>query len=140
MRDPGSRRGVAVAHAARRHRQRLEQADADPRAQPGRQGRALQVDPMKPTLKAPGSKRSKLKYDKLLSSFAYNLKLRRYGAGQLFRLEPDGPLGYAGNRQRAVAGRGSPCRKCRTDLGRACQMLLAMSSHAGCCFTQEMRA
>lgn len=37
--------------------------------------------------------------------------------GHLLRLEPDGPLAYAGNRQRAIAGRGSPCRKCRTDLG-----------------------
>jgi len=33
-------------------------------------GRAVQVDPNKPTLKAPGTKRLKLKYDKVLSSFA----------------------------------------------------------------------
>jgi hypothetical protein len=33
---------------------------------------------MKPTLRAPGTKRSKLKYDILLSSFAFNLNLRRY--------------------------------------------------------------
>ena len=38
----------------------------------------MQVDPIKPTLKAPGSKRLKLKYDKLLSSFAFNCNLRRY--------------------------------------------------------------
>ena len=31
------------------------------------QGRAMQVDPMTPTLKAPGTKRLKLKYVKLLS-------------------------------------------------------------------------
>ena len=37
-----------------------------------------QVDPIKPTLKAPGSKRLKLKYDELLSSFAFNFNLRRY--------------------------------------------------------------
>ena len=30
-------------------------------------GWAVQVDPIKPTLKAPGTKRSKLKYDNLLS-------------------------------------------------------------------------
>ena len=35
-------------------------------------GKAVQVDPIKPTLKAPGTKRFKVKYDKLLSSFAFN--------------------------------------------------------------------
>jgi hypothetical protein len=33
---------------------------------------------MKPTLKAPGSKRSKLKCDRLLRSCAFNFILRRY--------------------------------------------------------------
>jgi len=33
---------------------------------------------MKPTLKAPGTKRLKLKYNILLSSFAFNCNLRRY--------------------------------------------------------------
>jgi len=33
---------------------------------------------MKPTLIAPGSKRLKLKYDKLLSNLAFNFNLRRY--------------------------------------------------------------
>ena len=33
---------------------------------------------MKSTLKAPGTKRLKLKYDHLLSSFAVNINLRRY--------------------------------------------------------------
>ena len=41
-------------------------------------GRAVQVDPIKPTLKAPGTKRLKLKYDELLSSFAFKFNLRRY--------------------------------------------------------------
>ena len=36
------------------------------------------VDPFKSTLKAPGTKRLKLKYDKLLSNFAFNFNLRRY--------------------------------------------------------------
>jgi len=45
-------------------------------------GRAVQLDPMKPTLKAPGSKRLKLKYGKPLSSFAFNFKLRRYALGR----------------------------------------------------------
>jgi len=42
------------------------------------QGEAMQVDPMKPTLKAPGTKRLKLKYDKLLSillQFCFQFKL-----------------------------------------------------------------
>ena len=41
-------------------------------------GRAVQVDPFKPTLKAPVSKRLKLKYDILLSNFAFRFNLRRY--------------------------------------------------------------
>ena len=39
---------------------------------------AVQVDPMKPTLKAPGAKRLKLTYDELRSSFAFKLNVRRY--------------------------------------------------------------
>ena len=38
----------------------------------------MQVDPIKLTLKAPGTKRLKLKYDKLLSTSAFNFILRRY--------------------------------------------------------------
>jgi len=41
-------------------------------------GRAVQVDPSKPTLKAPATKRLKLKHDRLLSSFAFNFDLRHY--------------------------------------------------------------
>jgi hypothetical protein len=33
---------------------------------------------VKPTLKAPGPKHLKLQYDRLLSSFAFSFKLRRY--------------------------------------------------------------
>jgi len=36
------------------------------------------VDPIKPTLKAPGSERLKLKCDELLSTSAFNFNLRRY--------------------------------------------------------------
>jgi len=39
---------------------------------------AAQVDPIKTTLKPPGTKRLKLKYDKPLSNFAFNFNLRRY--------------------------------------------------------------
>jgi hypothetical protein len=38
----------------------------------------VQFDPIKSTLKAPGSKRLKLEFDELLSNFAFKSKLRRY--------------------------------------------------------------
>ena len=38
----------------------------------------MQVDAIQPKLKAPGTKRLKLKYDNLLSSFAFKFSLRRY--------------------------------------------------------------
>jgi len=43
-----------------------------------RLGRVVQVDPIKPTLKAPGIKRLKLKQGELLSIFAFKFNLRRY--------------------------------------------------------------
>ena len=47
-------------------------------AHPGRQ---LQVDPIKPVLKPPRTQRLKLKYGKLLLSFAFKSNLRRYILG-----------------------------------------------------------
>jgi len=44
----------------------------------GRLGRAVQVDPIKPMLKAPGTKHLKLKSDELLLSFAFKFNLSRY--------------------------------------------------------------
>jgi len=41
-------------------------------------GRAVQVDPINSTVKAPGTTRLKLKYGKLLSSFAFKFNLSRY--------------------------------------------------------------
>jgi len=41
-------------------------------------GRALQVDPVKPLLKAPGPTLLKLKCDGLLSNFAFNFNLCHY--------------------------------------------------------------
>jgi len=41
-------------------------------------GRAVQVDPVKPTLKAPGTNLLTLKCDEPLSSFAFKFNLRRY--------------------------------------------------------------
>ena len=38
----------------------------------------MQVDPIKPTLKPPGTKQLKVKYEELLPSFALNFNFRRY--------------------------------------------------------------
>ena len=38
----------------------------------------MQVDPIKTTLKAPGTERLKLKYEELLSNFGFKFNLRRY--------------------------------------------------------------
>ena len=42
------------------------------------QGRAVQVDLIKATVKAPGTQRLKLKHDETPSSFCFKFKLRRY--------------------------------------------------------------
>ena len=41
----------------------------------------MQVDPINPTSKAPGTKHMKLKCDDLLSNLAFNFNLRRYNEG-----------------------------------------------------------
>jgi len=41
-------------------------------------GRAVQVDPIEPTLIAPETNRLKLQYDGLLSNFAFKFNLRSY--------------------------------------------------------------
>jgi hypothetical protein len=46
-----------------------------------RLGRAGQLDPVKPTLKASGIKRLKLEHDGLLSNFGFKFNLRRYTSG-----------------------------------------------------------
>ena len=38
-------------------------------------GGAVQVDPMRPTLKPPGTKRLKLKYDEILLQFCFQFQL-----------------------------------------------------------------
>ena len=52
----------------------------------------MQLDPIRPTLKPPGSKRLKLKCDIQLSTFALKFKLRRYTKDYLddFSLHPEG--------------------------------------------------
>jgi hypothetical protein len=41
-------------------------------------GRAVQVEPINPALKEPGTKRLKLNYDEPLSNFAFKINLRRH--------------------------------------------------------------
>jgi hypothetical protein len=41
-------------------------------------GNTVQVDPIKPTLKAPATKHLTLEYDKLLSNVGFKFNLRRY--------------------------------------------------------------
>jgi hypothetical protein len=43
----------------------------------------VQVDPIKPASKAPGTKRLKPKYDDPLSNFAFKFNLRRYNEERL---------------------------------------------------------
>jgi hypothetical protein len=69
--DPG---GEARLLALRLHRGGLRAAGDDQARLPGRagaRGKKVQVDPIEPTLKAPGSERLKLKCDDLLSNFAF---------------------------------------------------------------------
>jgi hypothetical protein len=50
-------------------------------------GKAVQVEQMKSKLKAPGTERSKLKCDNLLSRSGFTFNLRRYSsAAALYRL------------------------------------------------------
>ena len=53
----------------------------------------MQVDPVKPMLKPPGTKHLKLKCDMLLSTFAFKINLRRYDKARL-----EGELGAAHGR------------------------------------------
>jgi hypothetical protein len=53
-------------------------AAVEQRAQEGVGGRAVQVEPMKRMLKAPGSMLLKTRYDGPLSSFVFNFDLGRY--------------------------------------------------------------
>ena len=48
----------------------------------------MQVDPIKPTLKAPRTKRLKLKCDEWLSDFAFNFNLCRYIKVRTLSSEP----------------------------------------------------
>jgi hypothetical protein len=51
------------------------EAPQDRAADHEKQGKAVQVDPIKLTLKAPGTNLSKLEFDKLLSKFCFRIQL-----------------------------------------------------------------
>ena len=55
----------------------------------------MQVDPFKPTLKAPGSKRLILKHDQLVSNFSFNFHLRRFSEASFFLTGVQGGGGSA---------------------------------------------
>ena len=58
-------------------------------------GRTVQVDPIKPKLKLPGTKRLKLKCEGPLSICAFKFNLRRYNTG-FYRLAECGRVYKAG--------------------------------------------
>jgi len=82
----------------------------------------VQIDPPKTTLKPPGTKRLKLKYDKLLSIcfiFYFNFNLRRYtkefgGDGG------DGGGGFLEPGEHGAGGRGLRSSTFRLNLSRFC--------------------
>jgi len=76
-------------------------------------GRAVQVDPVKPTVKAPGIKLLKLKYGKLLSNLAVTFNFHHYTAG---RSAASPPTPRAPRRHR---GDPPPRCRCRRRFGRA---------------------
>ena len=61
-----------------RHAAALALGGVHEHAEPPEPGRAVQVDPIKPKEKPPGTKRLKLKCEILPSTFAFNSNLRRY--------------------------------------------------------------
>jgi len=84
-------------------------------------GQAVQIDPIKPTLKAPGIKLLKLKCDDPRSNFAFTFNLRRYTQERSWRQL---------RRRRRRRRRRQPRRPPWRCWGRACQMLLATSQDA----------
>jgi len=72
----------------------------------------VQFDPIKPTVKAPGTKRLKLRYDEPPLKFAFKLNLRRYIEGTFppfsaLLVSADGRYVIVGTRAPDVPGPGS---------------------------------
>ena len=92
---------------------------------PQRRGRAVQVDPMKPRLKAPGAKQLKLKCDILLSTSAFKFNVRRYSEGTTLWAVRGGGAGVDNLHAVATVGRrlytveaGTTCASCDVVAGR----------------------
>ena len=65
----------------------------------------MQVDPIKPTLKAPGTERLRLECDEPLSNFAFKFNLRRYRLEQVRQL-----LSSGGARKQVASTKVGQCR------------------------------
>ena len=76
--DVAEQRGGAVPRVHRRGGASCVRRGPQAVARDQHPGRAVQVNPIKPMLKAPGTKRLKLTYDEPLSSFAFKFNLCRY--------------------------------------------------------------
>jgi len=87
-------------------------ADGDER------GRLVQVDPIKPTLKAPGSARLKLKYDNLLSRFAFHFNLRRHNKAVIREARRATRTNFPSSVLQAGAYRGQHSSTFQLDLSR----------------------
>ena len=94
-----------------------------------RPGKAVQVDPIKPTLKAPGIKRLKLKYDKPLANVAFKFNWSRYILGgawdeiafDLLAIGGEGEEGEEGGGGGVrVSGRGLHSSTFQLNLSRVC--------------------
>jgi hypothetical protein len=90
------RRGHPRRVVAGHRRESERDADGVHGARCADPGRAVQVDPIKPTLKAPGTKRLKLKCDDLLLNFGFKFKLRRYTLATTYGAAAQRPSNLAG--------------------------------------------
>jgi len=82
-------------------RRRLHVCGAAPPAP--RQGRAVQVHPIDPTLKPPGTKPLKLKRDEVVSNFAFDFNLRPYGKVESLLMAASGVEGAMGLCERRMS-------------------------------------
>jgi hypothetical protein len=83
-------------------------------------GRAVQIAPMKPVSKAPGTQSLKLNYDDPLSIFAFEFNLRRYSSGGASPCSPVTSPGRAPARApRAAAAAASGGKRLRRQATRA---------------------
>ena len=102
----------------------------------GAPGKAVQVEPIKPTLKPPGTKRLKLEYVVPLSNVAFKFNLHRYTPGPaVLPAQPGGPRGprratlggtrrWGSSWRRRRRRRRTPRRQGLPDI--ACRVIIAL--------------